>query len=285
MTALILDPMFRSLIAKLHNAGYRLKSLVAVFNLDPKTIRSWRTTLKSRLPQKSKLLSRCAEDAVPTSRATWDATGKGLYRLPPKNGSVCVSTGSVVSLYVENTFVRVASGFCFGRTPPPFPNRITAIHGLTKHRRLAKDGEQFVLYDEPLALVEEKDPVTDVSKYSAASPSFRIVKHHETELGQILALALGLGFQNNRSIPDSVELARRVSDELRRLECVAYLDLREIAASHLHFNLPHGNVSMEDADNVLGLCVREFGASLRQVSRKDYVLMFVNGSFLMVGSV
>ena len=176
-------------------------------------------------------------------------------------------------------------GSVLAELSPPFPNRITAIHGLTKHRRLAKDGEQFVLYDEPLPLVEQKDPVTGFITYAAVSPSFRIVKHNETELDQVLALALGLGFQRNRSIPDSVELARRVSDELSRLECAAHLDLREIADGHLHFNLTHGKLSMEDADKVLGLCEREFGASFQQASRKDYVLMFVNGSFLMVGSV
>jgi hypothetical protein len=98
-------------------------------------------------------------------------------------------------------------GSVLAELSPLFPNRITAIHGLTKHQRLAKDGEQFVLYDEPLPLVEQKDPVTGFIAYSAVSPSFRIVKHNETELDQIvaLALALGLGFQEDRYSNVSVD--------------------------------------------------------------------------------
>jgi hypothetical protein len=45
-----LDPMFRCMIARLYNAGLKLKSLVEVFSLDPKTIRSWGKALKSRDP-------------------------------------------------------------------------------------------------------------------------------------------------------------------------------------------------------------------------------------------
>jgi hypothetical protein len=44
------DPMFRCMIARLRNAGLKLKSLVEVFQLDPKTIRSWSDALKSRDP-------------------------------------------------------------------------------------------------------------------------------------------------------------------------------------------------------------------------------------------
>lgn len=44
------DPLFRCMIARLYNAGLKLKSLVEVFVLDPKTIRSWGAALKSRDP-------------------------------------------------------------------------------------------------------------------------------------------------------------------------------------------------------------------------------------------
>jgi hypothetical protein len=46
------DPMFRSMVARLRNAGLKLKSLVETFELDPKTIRSWGDALKSRDPER-----------------------------------------------------------------------------------------------------------------------------------------------------------------------------------------------------------------------------------------
>ena len=42
--------MFRCMLARLYKAGLKLKSLVDVFDLDPKTIRSWGAALKSRDP-------------------------------------------------------------------------------------------------------------------------------------------------------------------------------------------------------------------------------------------
>ena len=48
----VTDPTFRSMVARLYNARPKLKSLVEVFALDPKTIRSWGEALKSRDPQR-----------------------------------------------------------------------------------------------------------------------------------------------------------------------------------------------------------------------------------------
>ena len=44
------DPLFRCMVARLYNGGVKLKSLVEVFDLDPKTIRSWGAALQSRDP-------------------------------------------------------------------------------------------------------------------------------------------------------------------------------------------------------------------------------------------
>ena len=50
------DPSFRSMIARLYNARLKLKTLVGVFGLDPKTIRSWGEALKSRDPQRMSVM-------------------------------------------------------------------------------------------------------------------------------------------------------------------------------------------------------------------------------------
>lgn len=52
----VTDPTFRSMIARLYNARLKLKSLVEVFALDPKTIRSWGEALKSRDPQRMSVM-------------------------------------------------------------------------------------------------------------------------------------------------------------------------------------------------------------------------------------
>ena len=52
----VTDPTFRSMVARLYNARLKLKSLVEVFALDPKTIRSWGEALKSRDPQRMSVM-------------------------------------------------------------------------------------------------------------------------------------------------------------------------------------------------------------------------------------
>lgn len=52
----VTDPTFRSMVARLYNARLKLKSLVEVFGLDPKTIRSWGEALKSRDPQRMSVM-------------------------------------------------------------------------------------------------------------------------------------------------------------------------------------------------------------------------------------
>ena len=46
------DPTFRCMVARLYNARLKLKTLVEVFSLDPKTIRSWGEALISRDPKR-----------------------------------------------------------------------------------------------------------------------------------------------------------------------------------------------------------------------------------------
>jgi len=50
------DPTYRSMVARLYNAKLKLKSLTEVFQIDPKTIRSWGEALKSRDPQRMSVM-------------------------------------------------------------------------------------------------------------------------------------------------------------------------------------------------------------------------------------
>lgn len=50
------DPTWRSMVARLYNAKLKLKSLTEVFQIDPKTIRSWGEALKSRDPQRMSVM-------------------------------------------------------------------------------------------------------------------------------------------------------------------------------------------------------------------------------------
>jgi hypothetical protein len=49
-------PTFRSMIARLYNTGIKLKSLVEVFGVSPKTIRSWGAALLSRDPKRMSVM-------------------------------------------------------------------------------------------------------------------------------------------------------------------------------------------------------------------------------------
>jgi hypothetical protein len=102
-----LDPMFRCMIARLYNAGLKLKSLVEVFALDPKTIRSWGAALKSRDPARLQAMLFGPHAA---RKLTVAVEGYVIKRLPELLADKCRDFRATLQREIERFFDTRLSG-------------------------------------------------------------------------------------------------------------------------------------------------------------------------------